>query len=322
MPHQEADSLHARIPHFDLQGHRGAQGLAPENTLGAFELACRLGVTTLELDASVTSDRIVVVTHDRRLNPDITRDEHGQWLLPPTPTVYSMRFVEIERLDVGRINPKSMYARRFPAQIGRDGIRMPSLASVFERFKDAGVRFSVETKLSPLAPEETPSPVDFAKLLYEVIWVCGVEDRCAIQSFDWRTLLCLKEIDSCLRLSFLTSRETSPQGVASPWTAGFQLLSGGSISQLVCAASRGSPEPTWSPEFKSISSFDVREARELGLAVVPWTLNDPDDMQLAIDWGVAGFITDYPDIARVVLWSNGLGVPSTLPNTMNGMSKA
>src|SRR5262245_52386081 len=55
---------------FDLQGHRGARGLAPENTLAAFTMALSIGVTTLELDLAMTSDGILVVSHDSRLNPD------------------------------------------------------------------------------------------------------------------------------------------------------------------------------------------------------------------------------------------------------------
>ena len=189
------------------------------------------------------------------------------------------------------------------------------LASVFEMFKDSGVKFNVETKLSPLVPEEAPSPLEFAHLLYEVLVACGVADRCTVQSFDWRTLLLLKERDPRVRLSFLTSRETALQGKASPWTAGFQLLSTRSMAQVVSDASKGSFKPTWSPEFGSIGALDVQEARALGLKVVPWTLNDPIDMQLAIDWRVAGFITDYPDVAIGVLARNRLAPPYPRPQS-------
>src|SRR6476619_3882515 len=84
---------------FDLQGHRGARGLAPENTLPAFRAALAIGVTTLELDTAVTRDGIVVVAHDRRLNPDITR-RNGRWIEPPTPAVFELELEELRRFDV------------------------------------------------------------------------------------------------------------------------------------------------------------------------------------------------------------------------------
>jgi len=65
----------AGVHAFDLQGHRGARGLLPENTLPAFERALDLGVTTLELDIAITSDGVLVIHHDPTLNPNITRDE-------------------------------------------------------------------------------------------------------------------------------------------------------------------------------------------------------------------------------------------------------
>jgi glycerophosphoryl diester phosphodiesterase len=54
---------------FDLQGHRGTRGNAPENTLPAFERALEIGVSTLELDIGVTADGVVVISHDPYLNP-------------------------------------------------------------------------------------------------------------------------------------------------------------------------------------------------------------------------------------------------------------
>src|SRR5215831_386150 len=82
---------------FDLQGHRGARGLAPENTLPAFAAALTLGVDTLELDCGVTRDGVVVVYHDRTLNPDITRGPDGQWLAQRGPAIHDLDFDELQR---------------------------------------------------------------------------------------------------------------------------------------------------------------------------------------------------------------------------------
>src|SRR5688572_24541331 len=94
-------SLAACAARFDVQGHRGARGLAPENTLPAFERALALGVDTLELDVGVTRDGVVVVGHDPSLNPDIVRGPDGAWL-ERRPAINSLSFEELLRFDVGR----------------------------------------------------------------------------------------------------------------------------------------------------------------------------------------------------------------------------
>src|SRR6185503_16648952 len=98
---------------FDLQGHRGARGLAPENTLPAFERALALGVTTLELDTSITSDGVVVIHHDSTLNPDTTRDSAGRFLERRGPPIHSLSWAELQTYDVGRLRPGSDYAKRY-----------------------------------------------------------------------------------------------------------------------------------------------------------------------------------------------------------------
>src|SRR5512139_1706868 len=106
---------------FDLQGHRGARGLLPENTLPAFAQALAIGVTTLELDTAITKDGVVVVSHDATLNPDITRGADGQWLKRDDIVIHTLTWAELQQYDVGRIRPLSVYARRFPEQRAVDG---------------------------------------------------------------------------------------------------------------------------------------------------------------------------------------------------------
>src|SRR6476646_8394088 len=90
---------------FDLQGHRGARGLAPENTLESFALALSIGVTTLELDLAMTKDDVLVVSHDRRLNPDHTRGPDGAFLSKEGPAIRSLTLAEVQQYDVGRLKP-------------------------------------------------------------------------------------------------------------------------------------------------------------------------------------------------------------------------
>ncbi len=137
---------------FDLIGHRGARGLAPENTLPSFARALSLGVTVLELDTAITKDGVIVISHDPSLNPNITRDKDGKWLAKPGPAIHSLTFNELQQYDVGRLKPNTNYAKSFPEQKSVDGTRIPRLADLFALVKKSGneqVRFNIELKVSP-----------------------------------------------------------------------------------------------------------------------------------------------------------------------------
>ena len=176
---------------LDIQGHRGARGLLPENTLPAFARALSIGVSTLELDCAITRDGVVVVSHDSTLNPEITRGDDGAWITRADLPISQYTYDELRRFDVGRIDPASDYARRFPHQQPIDGTRMPKLEDVFALAQKAcndTVRFNIETKLSPLHPERTVAPEAFAQSLIAVIQRHQMQNRAMVQSFDWRTL--------------------------------------------------------------------------------------------------------------------------------------
>ena len=117
---------------LDHEGHRGCRGLRPENTLDAFDHAIELGVDTLEMDTMLTADDVLVIHHDEHLNPDITRDETGAWLAATGPALRTLTVEQLERYDVGRIKPGTPYAARFPDQVGRDGVRIPTLREVID----------------------------------------------------------------------------------------------------------------------------------------------------------------------------------------------
>ena len=307
---------------FDLQGHRGARGLAPENTLPAFAMAMELGVTTLELDTAVTSDGVVVVAHDRRLNPDITRDRNGNWIAVPTRTVHSLRLSELKEFDVGRINPASNYANRFPDQKGMDGVSMPTLSEVFKLVhlcNNTTIRFNIETKLSPSHPEETPEPVEFIDILLDTIRAAQMLQRVTIQSFDWRALHIARQLEPEISVSYLTTQQspgaTIVPGQDSPWTDGIQHSLHGSVPRMIAAASRAfgtNPDGIiWSPHFSDIDGFLIDEAHALSITVLPWTLNGTEEFERAIHLGVDGLITDYPDRARSVLGRLGITLPES-----------
>ncbi|MCC6609556.1 MAG: glycerophosphodiester phosphodiesterase [Burkholderiales bacterium] len=298
---------------FDLQGHRGARGLAPENTLPAFARALAIGVTTLELDCAVTRDGVVVVAHDRRLNPDITRGPDGRWLDGPGPLIGSLDYAELVRYDVGRIRPGSGYGKRFPDQVPVDGARIPRLADVFALARRAGndtVRFNIETKIDPTQPADTLGAEDFARALVKVVRAAGTARRTTIQSFDWRTLKVVQAKAPEIATVYLSAADTIPPGGAdSPWTAGVHLRDHGSVPAMVKAAGGA----IWSPPFGELAPALVAEAHRLGLAVIPWTVNAPADIERLLDFGVDGIISDYPDRARATLAARGIALPAPTP---------
>ena len=295
---------------FDLQGHRGARGLAPENTLPAFARALELGVTTLELDIAVTRDGVLVISHDTTLNPDHTRDAAGRFLDGRGPAIHSLAWAELQAYDVGRLRPGTAYASQFPDQKPVDGTRIPRLSDLFDMVERAGdrqVRFDIETKISPEKPDEAPPPEAFARALVDEIRRAGMAGRSQIQSFDWRTLRAVQRIAPEIPTVYLTlQRRMDNIGAGRPegsrWTGGFQYRDYGSVPKMIKAAGGTS----WSAYFRDLDSAKVAEAHALGLRVLAWTVDDAEEMGRMIDIGVDGLITDRPDIARGVLESRGI----------------
>ena len=302
---------------FDLQGHRGARGLLPENTLPAFARALSIGVTTLELDCAITRDGVVVVSHDSTLNPDITRGADGRWITDADQPISKFTLAELQQFDVGRIDPASQYAQRFPQQQPVDGTRMPTLENVFALAHSAGndlVRFNIETKISPLHPERTVAPDGFAHSLIQVIEANHLQHRAVVQSFDWRTLAVVQRDAPPIKTVYLTAQQSFADNIlahesASPWNAGRHISQfGGSIPRMIQAAGGA----VWSPYFGEVDAANVKQAQSLGLTVVVWTVNTEADMLRMIDAGVDGIISDYPDVLRRVAGARGLPLP--VPN--------
>ena len=305
-----------RAAAIDLQGHRGARGLAPENTLPAFARALSIGVSTLELDCGVTRDGVVVVSHNRALDPAITRGPDGDWL-SDAPLISTLDFAALQRFDVGRTRPGSDYGHRFPEQRGIDGARIPRLAEVFQLAKRAGngtVRFNIETKIDPTRPAETVDAEAFARSLIAVVREHGVAERTIIQSFDWRTLRVVQAEAPEIATAYLTIQRPGEDTVragadGSPWTAGMRYRAHGSVPRMVKAAGGA----IWSPYYGDLTSALLDESHRLGLGVIVWTVNDRAEMDRLIDLGVDGIISDYPDRLRDAVRDKGLPLPRPTP---------
>lgn len=257
---------------LDVQGHRGARGHLPENTLPAFSLAIEMGVNTLELDVGITRDGVVVVHHDRRLNPDVARGPDGQWVRWPTPTIHSLSFAELEAYDVGRLRPGSEYASRFPHQQPVDGTRIPRLADLFSLARKTSVRFNIELKVLPTHPDETLAPEPFARAAIAEVRKAGMEQRSTLQSFDWRAVKVAEREAPEIATAYLTEARSSDVGKV-----------------------RAAGAKTWSPDYRALTRRMLDEAHAAAMRVVVWTVNEPSDIARMIDWGVDGIISDYPD---------------------------
>lgn len=278
---------------FDLQGHRGARGLAPENTIAAFQTALKLGVNTLELDVMITADGVPVVAHDPALNPDLTRDAAGRWLDGPGPLIRTLTLAQLQAYDVGRARPGSRTTKDFPQQQHADGQRVPRLAEVLALAGPA-TRFNIELKRDPTQPERYAELPLMVEALLAAVNAAGLAGRVTVQSFDWSVLQRWQQVAPRIPTAYLSIQRPSMNNIDAPaWTAGFSLATQGSVPKMVKAAGGR----VWSPFFRDLTEDQVHEAQALGLQVVPWTVNDPADMARLLAWKVDGLITDRPDLA-------------------------
>ncbi len=277
----------ARSQSFDLQGHRGARGLLPENTLPAFLKALDLGVTTLEMDVVVAGDSTVVVSHEPWMSGVICTRPNGRrvsLLRQKKYRLFEMTYGEIAQYDCGsRGNP------RFPRQQKRPAAK-PRLHDVIEAAEAHAAahglpppRYNVETKARPEWDGVfTPDPETFTRLLYDVLVETGVKDRAILQSFDVRTLRVGRRLDPTWRLALLIDRDADRGLAANLDALGF------------------TPE-IYSPDYRLVDADLIQDAHARGMLVLPWTVNTLDEMQRLKALGVDGLITDYPDVGRALL---------------------
>ena len=272
--------------------------------MAGFVHALDLGAATIETDLLVTRDDVVVCHHDPALNPDITRGPDGRWLAQPGPLVRKLTFAELQQFDVGRINPASTLAQRFPAQVPVDGARIPALDELIALTRARGRRLNLEIKTSPLHPHDTAAPEHVAALTIAAVRRTGMEQHVTIQAFDWRCVLASRHHAPEIATNCLTMQDAELDSLAplnghpSPWLGGFDPAEHGhSVPRLVTATG----STTWAPYFPNLDDDALAEAHALGLKVTPWTVNDPADMARLVAMGVDGLITDYPERARPVL---------------------
>lgn len=279
---KKAQSEKLAIPKFDIQGHRGARGYYPENTLNGFRLAISQGVTTLEMDAIISKDGEVIVSHEPWLSHVICLNPDGQKFSEEEEkafNMYKMNYEEIQEFNCGRLEHP-----RFPEQDRADEPK-PRLADIIRGVESylslenrASVWYNIETKSSPEGDNiYHPEPKEFVGLLVKTITAGGIKDRCVIQSFDVRTL-----------------QEAHRQFPEIP----LALLVEGSENGIEKLDQLGFVPEIYSPNFESLNFEMVKGLQRKGMRVIPWTVNEPGDIEKLMAMGVDGIISDYPD--RVV----------------------
>lgn len=287
---------------IEIQGHRGARGLWPENTAEGFRRTAALGVDSIETDVAVTADGVAVLNHDPRLHPDMAR-LHETWLgTPPAegegdmeddvpgPAIAGMTLAELRRYDIGRLRPGSALAARFPRLVAIDGQGVPTLAEGLKA--SAPVVLDVEIKTFPDGAHATASPERMVDLVVADAVAAGALKRLVVRSFDWRALRHLRLHYPAVPCAVLTR----PATCNATWWDGIE-PAGSTPAAVAGVAGAGA---TWAPEWQSIGEADVAAAHALGLRVVPWTVNDPAVMRRLLGWGCDGLCTDEPDVALAV----------------------
>jgi glycerophosphoryl diester phosphodiesterase len=268
-------------PPFDIQGHRGARGLKPENTIPAFLTGLDSGVTTLEMDVVITKDKKVVVSHDPWISPEICLDPEGNKLKAKDKKliIYTMTYDQVSRYDCG-----SAGNEKFPEQ-QKIHTSKPLLSDVIvavenhiKSFTQYDVDYNIEIKSDKKEDGKSqPSPEEFSDLVYELVDQYIPLDRVIIQSFDFRVLKYWHKKYPEIRLSALVDNlKTIDEN----------------LSDL------GFTPAIYSPEYKLLSRDEIIHCHVLKMRVIPWTVNEVKDMLELKTWNVDGFITDYPDRAQ------------------------
>ena len=261
----------------DFQGHRGARGLYPENSLEGFEYALSIEeVTTLELDVVVSADKNLIISHEPWLNHEIC--DFALTTDPMNFNLYSMTTEEIRAFDCGsKGNP------RFPEQKAMATYK-PALSELFNMLSSTGNwrKLNIETKSRPIGDGVYhPKPKEFARLIatflerYDALNPeFNLYDLVTIQSFDVRTLQELRKLHTGVKLCLLTEDETDPAAA---------------MDKL------GFPADIYSPNFETVTPEIVNWCHFRRIDIIPWTVNEIEDMQRLLDMGVDGLISDYPN---------------------------
>ena len=267
---------------YDLQGHRGARGLLPENTIPGFLRAIDEGVDTIELDLVVTADSMLIVSHEPWFNHVISTKPDGEPVSEEEEqslNIYEMTYEETRQYDVGRRGNEN-FPDQEPMEVTKPLLSEAVLAieTYVEENGLMPVRYNIETKSRPeWYGVYTPLPEVFSRLLYDQLVALDILDRSTVQSFDPSTLIEMNKIDPDVSLAMLVFEESQ------------------SVERMTEIL--GFTPDIWSPNYRLVTPLLVDKTDQMGMQLIPWTVNDRDEMIRLLEMGVDGIITDYPNRA-------------------------
>lgn len=301
---------------FDLEAHRGGRDVRPENTLYSYAYAIELGATSIECDMQLTKDGQIVMSHNPILNSDITRDENGNYIENNKYDIRLMTVDELKKFDVGIMDPNcgEYYDLHGKTQFTYDA-KIPTLEELMQliqSYGDKNIVLNIETKSYPdpasAGYKNNADPKKFVEVFNNIVKKYDMEDRVVLQSFDWQTLIEMKKLNPNISTSALWQEQPSwgrdseslrrYEKKKSPWLGGLDIkdYQGNPVK-----AAHAIGADIISPYYTEISKQDIDEAHSLGMKVVPWTVNNEKDMNMLLDMGVDGIISDKPWLLKQVL---------------------
>jgi glycerophosphoryl diester phosphodiesterase len=272
---------------FEIEGHRGARGHVPENTIQSFKKAIDLGAHVIELDVVISKDKKVVVSHDTYFNPDITTDPKGEFVTKETQgNLYTLDYKEIKKYDVGLRGNKG-----FPEQEKMKAYKplFTEMISEIEKYtKQKGlppVKYNVEIKSNEKEIGKTqPDYPEFSDLVYKIIAKELPLERVNMQSFDYNILKywhAQMETGKYKKLAIAV------------------LISPSANNDIQVNLDKlGFKPDIWSPYYTQVNPERVKQLHDLGIRVIPWTVNKREEIEKVKAVGCDGVITDYPDRAK------------------------
>ncbi|MCC5992710.1 MAG: glycerophosphodiester phosphodiesterase [Rhodobacteraceae bacterium] len=284
-----------------VYGHRGARGVLPENTMDSFRWLRAQGIRGVEIDVQLCADGVPVVIHDPLMPAQLARDAQGRWLQDAGPKIIDLTLAELQRYDVGRLNPDHPYGARYPDQRPADGALIPTLAGFLDwAQQDPSLTLNIEIKSFADRAELGAAPAHLADAVADVIAARALVNPLVISSFDWRVLSALHRIAPDIPRGYLTLEGTQEANIfaASPWMDGAARRLGDTDLPRIIADLGGK---FWCPFHRDLTAARLSTAQALGLQVNVWTVNDPDDIARMIAMGVDGIITDYPQRAAAMV---------------------
>jgi glycerophosphoryl diester phosphodiesterase len=276
---------------IEVQGHRGARGLLPENTLPSVEIALDLGVNSIETDIHLTQDDVPILFHDPRLNAE------------GMPLIRTLTARQLHEHSISNAAPNPL-AEQYAAAHGFHPHGIPTLAELFDfvacyaaspeksKAQRNGARqliFDLELKRVPFEPETIgdgftgTAPALLELQVLAAIRAADVLQRTRVRSFDHRSVWAIKQLEPTLETGLLV-HQTAPKDIGT--------MMNGAGAQVYC------------PEYHFVDAQIVHQVHAAGLRIIPFTVNDPSEWERLIAWGVDGITTDYPD--RLIEWLGSL----------------